>query len=163
MEDRLILKILQVRDIDYFSDIYPLGKSLLFSLSLRDDIFKEYEEQASTLADVNPFYVLELLSFAGSYRLLCEYYQNFGLSGIPIYRSHAEEQPWNRRKNNFRFSLDFRRQLLERRRPEEIRIDLGRKIDKQIEENEDVIQLMAKNDNMSYIYEEYEKMARAII
>lgn len=137
-KEKIKLTLEEQRKTNYFPISFKDATSLLFKLSLRDDIADKYNSQVDEdILDANPAWVNEVLSGAGAYGLSFMYYQKYGRIGVMEY--HAGQPPWARDRKGFKFYLDTQPGFIKTRSPENIRMDLGKSIVNLVDQNESII------------------------
>lgn len=151
-DGKIDLEFIGKEPLDFFPISYDNAHSLLFRISIAEEIHGKYESQiGEVLRESNPAWVLETITHSASYVLNEEYNHKYGPKGVLIY--HAAEPPSVRRRNDYRFYLDARNEFLREKRPEDIRADLGEKIEKIIEAYDDIIELSIEHDRLSSHFE----------
>jgi hypothetical protein len=147
-KEKIELVLESQKKANYFPISFSDATSLLFKLSLRDDIANKYNSQVDEdILDANPAWTNEVLSGAGAYGLCFMYYQKYGRVGVMEY--HAGEPPWERNRKSFKFYLDTQKGFTEIRSPENIRMDLGNSIMNLVEHNEKIIDVAHEFDERS--------------
>jgi hypothetical protein len=147
--DKIKLEFLSSTPLEFFPFAYSNAHELLYNFSLRNDVRHHYEQQGGE-SEANPPWILERIVCSAVFGLTEDYIKLFGKVGVP--ELIPADPPGGRKKENYRFYLNVKNQLLEKKQPEQIRIDLSEKIMRVIEEYPNLDKLSHEFFRMSYRY-----------
>jgi hypothetical protein len=158
LNEKFALQYLESEPCDAFPVSYSHAQMLKFSLSLNKDIYEQYMHGFSQdILEANPAWFLEMLSCAAAYSLVFDYQRQHGKIGVPII--HPADSPESRQNTTYRFYLDVQNDFLKVKTPEEIRQDLGKKIEKILDRYPDRFQLTHDFDTFAMYFEQFKTNA----